>query len=487
MRASPLLRSGALTASLLLFRCATAPAPSTPTPARAPATILPAFDIDHLTAESPFDHAVWGIRVEEDDGTVVVDRNGSELLMPASNRKLFTAAVALDCLGANSRIATELWTSAPLTAGRRLDGSLVVKGDGDPSFGGRFYEYKLSVFAPFLRALRDRGIEEIGGDIIADVSRYDRDTLPGGWKLGEVGADYAAPVDALAFNENLIGVDLDDPDCGAPRAAAHPEFVPITANVLCGPVGEPIARSTPDNRVVVEGTVKPADAKHWGDIIAVSDPALFTAQALRAYLIENGIRVDGRARTSADPRQWGEKIGEIDSPFLFQIASRLLKNSQNLYAEMLFKKVSPPEAPASYQGAREVERRFLTQEVGIDGREFSFSDGCGLTTDDLVTPRAIVRVVRYLNTPARRALTWAILATPAEDGTLRKRLTELSGRLRGKTGSIRGVNALGGIIRSVDGARYRYFSIIVNHHDGDGDGDAALRIIDTIVREYAKF
>jgi D-alanyl-D-alanine carboxypeptidase/D-alanyl-D-alanine-endopeptidase (penicillin-binding protein 4) len=269
------------------------------------------------------------------------------------------------------------------------------------------------------------------------------------------------------------------------RAAAHPEFVPIAAHVVCGPIGQPVARSTSDNQVVVDGTVRPADAKHWGDIISVSDPALFTAQALRAYLMENGIPVSGMPRTSTLPHSWSERIAQIDSPFLFQIASRLLKNSQNLYAEMLFKKVSPPGAPASYIAAREVERQFLTSEVGIDGEEFTFTDGCGLSTDDLVTPNAVVHILRYLNAPARRSLFWAILATPGEEGTLRKRLTELAGRVRGKTGSIRGVNALGGIIRSVDGTRYRYFSIIVNHHDGDGD--AALRIIDSIVRQYAKF
>ena len=477
-----LFLGGALATSLLLVGCATAPPPPVAVPPLEAGRS--SFDIDRAIAEWPFDHAVWGIRVEEGDGTVLVDRNASKLMMPASNRKLFAAAVVLECLGPDSRIGTELWTSGPSASGR-LDGDLVVKGDGDPSFGGRFYEDKLSVFAPFLRVLRARGIEEVHGDIVADVSRYDRQTVPGGWKVGEVGAEYAAPVDALAFNENLIGVDLDDPDCGIPHVAAHPDFVPITAHVVCGSIGEPEARSTPDNHVVVEGIVKPSDAKHWGDVIAVSDPALFTAQALRAYLVENGIRVTGIARTSIEPRPWSERIGEIESPFLFQIVSRLLKNSQNLYAEMLFKKVSPAGEPASYVAAREVERRFLTREVGIDGSEFTFADGCGLTTDDLVTPNATVRLLRYLNAPGRASLFWSILATPGEEGTLRKRLTELAARVRGKTGSIHGVNALSGIIRSVDGTRYRYFSIIVNHHNGESD--AALRIIDSIVREYANF
>jgi D-alanyl-D-alanine carboxypeptidase len=38
--------------------------------------------------------------------------------------------------------------------------------------------------------------------------------------------------------------------------------------------------------------------------------------------------------------------------------------------------------------------------------------------------------------------------------------------MRGKTGTINGVNALSGII-AMPGGRFRYFSIMVNHHIGD--------------------
>jgi D-alanyl-D-alanine carboxypeptidase len=120
---------GVLTTSMLLVGCATARPRTVPPPAvaaPAPSSVARA-SVERAIAEPPFDHAVWGIRVEEDDGTVLYDHNGSTLLMPASNRKLFAAATALECLGADSRIETELWTSVPAAPGR-LDGDLVVKG-----------------------------------------------------------------------------------------------------------------------------------------------------------------------------------------------------------------------------------------------------------------------------------------------------------------------------------------------------------------------
>ena len=99
--------------------------------------------IDQLVNTPPFDHAVWGIDVEDDNGHVVYDLNAHRLEMPASNRKLFSAATVANCLGFTTQLRAELW----------LDGEdVIVKGDGDPSFGSQRHESP--GFAPFVDALR---------------------------------------------------------------------------------------------------------------------------------------------------------------------------------------------------------------------------------------------------------------------------------------------------------------------------------------------
>ena len=65
---------------------------------------------------------------------------------------------------------------------------------------------------------------------------------------------------------------------------------------------------------------------------------------------------------------------------------------------------------------------------------------------------------------------------------LRRRRVPYASRLRAKTGTLTGVHTLSGIIAGSNG-RYRYFSIMLNHHVG---GDAA-KVIDQIVDEIAKF
>jgi serine-type D-Ala-D-Ala carboxypeptidase/endopeptidase (penicillin-binding protein 4) len=423
--------------------------------------------IDAITNRPQLNGAIWGIDVVDDAGKTIYARNEKTLMIPASNRKLFAAATVASCEGLDRRIATELW---------RDGDDIVIRGGGDPSLGGRWAFDRHAVFAPFVAALRARGIAQVR-DVIADVSLFDRVTIPGSWKVGNLGSDYATPVDALAYNENVVGIVADH--CAKPVVVTDPSFVPATAAVACGK-GEAVVRSDANNAVTISGNMQ----EHFQTLAGIGDPALYAAQALFDALRHAGIRVTGRARTAGGtPALPGERIAIIESPPLWQLLSVVLKPSQNLYAEMLFKGLSAGAQPASYGASEEIERRFLTSEAGIANSDFRFVDGCGLSPDDLVTPLALVTLLRWMNEPSRRAIWSMMLAHPGEEGTLRRRLLPFASRLHGKTGSINGVNALSGIIDGPNGT-HRYFSIIINHNAGDSS--EALKAIDAIVAEIAE-
>lgn len=423
--------------------------------------------IEAIIAKPPLDAAIWGIDVADDDGNMIYARNERTLLTPASNRKLFAAATVASCEGLDRRIPTELW---------RDGDDIILRGGGDPSLGGRWAFDRDAVFAPFIDAIRARGIAEVR-DVIADVSLFDRVTIPGSWKVGNLGSDYAVPVDALAYNENVVGVMVDR--CSKPVIATDPPFIPATTSVACGG-GETLVSSDRNNAVVIAGNM----GEHFQSLAGIGDPALYAAQALRDALIHAGITVRGAAIVSVTPRGWRERIAIVESPPLWQLLSVVLKPSQNLYAEMLFKGLSADTAqPASYQASEEIERRFLTTEAGIPSGDFHFVDGCGLSPDDLVTPRAIVALLRWMNEPSRRGVWSMMMAQPGEEGTLHRRLLPLANRLHGKTGSINGVNALSGIIEGPSGT-HRYFAIIINHHTADSA--EVLHAIDAIVSEIAE-
>jgi len=387
--------------------------------------------IDRVIAAPPFDRAIWGIVVEDDDGTQLYARNAQTLLMPASNRKLFASSVIVSCLHPDGQFATGLWLDKD---GEAVD--VILEGGGDPSFGGRYYDVAPRAFEPFVHALRSRGIGRVR-DVIADVSLFDRETVPGSWKVGNLPYGYAAPVDSLTYAENVAGDD-----------------------------------------------------------VAAVEPGLFAADALREALRFAGIRVEGALRLNVTPHAWRERLASVPSPFVEQMLSTVLENSHNLYTEVLFKDLSAnqrlpmaatPRAPAnpigSYDASLALERRFLLDEVGLDGADFRFVDGCGLSSDDLVTPAAVVKMLRWMNHPARRALFVPIMASAGSEGTLHHRLAQLGRRLHGKTGTIAGVNALSGFIE-MPGNRYRYFSILLNHHLADSS--EATGAIDAIVNAVGR-
>ena len=381
---------------VLLAACATTPPPRDE---------LASF-VDRTIATASFDHALWGIHIEDDDGTVLYSLNGDKLMMPASNRKIFAAATIANCLGFERQLTTEVW---------RDGDDLVLRGDGDPSLGSWRYE-RSDDFDRLADALRARGITRVR-DVIADVSAFDRVTIPPSWKHGNLGSDYAAPVDALAWGENEIPTDR-----------------------------------------------------------AVADPPLHAATQLRETLILRGVAVSGIARVNTERRVWGERLLAIPSPFVGSLLRTVLKNSHNLYAEMLLKR----SADGTYATAFANEASFAASEARVPADQFRFVDGSGLAPDDLVTPRAMIAMLRWMNEPTRRAMWWSLLATPDEEGTLRRRLTPLRDRLRAKTGTIAGVNALSGFIALPDG-RHRYFSVVVNHHTGED----AVALIDAIVERAA--
>ncbi len=378
---------------LLLTACATAPPPQQET---LPATFDPRIS-------QAFDHALWSILIEEDDGTVVYAQNADKLMIPASNRKLFAAATIASCLGLDTRLHTDVFRDGE---------DLVIRGDGDPSLGSWRYTRE-NDFDELAQTLRAKDVRVVR-DLVVDVSAFDRVTIPAAWKWGNLGSDYSAPVDAITWGENEL----------------------------------------------------PGDR-------AVAEPAMYAGNVLREALELRGIGV-ANVRVNTQPRAWGEPVASLPSPFVGELLRTVLKNSHNLYTEMLFKRASN----GTYSGSFATERATLTTEAGVPAGTFRFADGSGLAPDNLVSAQASVALLRWMNHPSRRAFWWATLAQPNNEGTLRSRLVALEDRVRGKTGTINSVNALSGII-AMPGGRFRYFSIAVNHHIGDSD--EAVKVIDAIV------
>jgi len=92
------------------------------------------------------------------------------------------------------------------------------------------------------------------------------------------------------------------------------------------------------------------------------------------------------------------------------------------------------------------------------------SDASGLSRKDLVTPRAVVRILRYAATQPWGEIYRSSLPVAGEDGTLSDRMknTAAQSRIFAKTGTVEHVHTLSGYATSVRGA-HLIFSILENN------------------------
>ena len=127
--------------------------------AELPATVLDALKNAGIP---PQNVAVYVQAVES--SSPILSHNADKSMNPASVMKLVTTNAALDLLTPNYRWKTEIYRDGTLKNGV-LDGNLIIKGYGDPSF-------KAQEFWRMLMSLQQAGIKEINGDLIIDKSFF---------------------------------------------------------------------------------------------------------------------------------------------------------------------------------------------------------------------------------------------------------------------------------------------------------------------------
>ncbi|HXF96193.1 MAG TPA: D-alanyl-D-alanine carboxypeptidase/D-alanyl-D-alanine-endopeptidase, partial [Gemmatimonadales bacterium] len=231
--------------------------------------------------------------------------------------------------------------------------------------------------------------------------------------------------------------------------------------------------------------------KPWSESFAVPDPNLYAARALMAALAARGIAVEGGATGTTDSlayraaRLAGPLVDRRGRP-LGDLIFPVLNTSQNTFAEYLLKILGRElGGVGSWEAGLEIERRFLVDSVGIDSTAFALDDGSGLSAGNLVTPRALVRLLRYLDRHPRREVFLRGLPRAGQPGSLLRRFvgTPVEGRVVAKTGSIYRVNSLAGYVERPDGRRL-VFAIAVNNHTVPGR--QILAQIDSVVVEIGR-
>jgi D-alanyl-D-alanine carboxypeptidase/D-alanyl-D-alanine-endopeptidase (penicillin-binding protein 4) len=462
-----------------------------------------------MVFDSTFKDAQIGVALMDvDSGHFLATANEHQALNPASNAKVYTAAAALAMLGGEHRYETVLLGVAK---GSEVAGNLVLRGHGDPSLTTDDL-YRLA------DELRGQGVRRISGDILVDQHVWDDQTTPPAFEQQPNEWSYfRAPVSAVAINENTLTFTVRPAEAGAPAHVSFdpPGYVDVDGTVTTGgegadSVGLALAGNGKRMTAKVSGTVG-ADARVVRFTKRVEDPTLLAGYALRSVLETTGIKVAGDVKVGGTSRsaggdpapakdakdagaaknsdgtspaspERGRNLGVTvlarhESAPLSQLLYSLGKQSDNFYAEMVFKTLGGEVKgrPGKSSDAADVVTRWVNK-IGAGDTGLVIKNGSGLFDSNRTTATSMALLLRAMwRDSAVQPEFVAQLAVGGTDGTLHKRFREERHRhaIRAKTGTLDDTIALSGYVLGPPGKGPIAFSILMNKVAGKAGGARA--------------
>jgi D-alanyl-D-alanine carboxypeptidase/D-alanyl-D-alanine-endopeptidase (penicillin-binding protein 4) len=445
--------------------------------------------VDALLGAEPVSKGEWGLLiVDAETGETLYEQNAAKYFVPASNMKLFSTALALEKLGSQFRFHTTLESTGAISPEGELTADLVLVGRGDPNLSNRKFPFDLKeefdglpekTLAELADKLVAKGVKSICGDVVGDDSYFPRERYPNGWEVDDMVWEYGAAISALIVNDNTVTVTLTPGQTAgdAVQTAVAPttqDFV-VENRVTTSPASVKaditLTREPGAHLVVVRGSL-PEKSAPRKLVLAIEEPALHAATLLKQFLQDRGVKVDGGVRARHEP---GNPVPNSEATVLAEHISIPLgdsvklvnKISQNLHTEALLRTAARQMGVWNSPDDLMKFAADFYSKVGIAPNDVIQTDGSGLSRHDLITPRAVVTLLRYAQAQPWFESYFASLPVSGIDGSLEERMknTPAAGRVHAKTGSVEHVRALSGFADTAGGRRLA-FSFLTNNEGG---------------------
>ncbi len=394
-------------------------------------------------------------------GAPLLSLHAAERRNPASVMKLVTTMAGMEILGPSWTWTTPVYVEGTIRNGT-LHGNLYLQGRGDP---------KLVVERLWLllRRVQSLGIRHIQGDIVLDRSAFEVEPQDPGEFDGERLRPYNAAPDALLLNfKSVLMTFVPDPANKVAQVHYEPPLagVQLQATVPlgegeCGSYRATLRAELDDPRRIGFAGRYPAACgeKTWP--LAFADPASYGVRAFEGLWREMGGRLDGQVREGRVPAGLAPAF-EFASLPLAEIVRTINKFSNNVMTQQLFLTLSYQQGgKATLAGSRAIVQDWWRQRLGA-GDEPSLSNGSGLSRTDRISARALERLLQYTWASPLMPELLSSLPITGQDGTLKRERWRAQGMAHLKTGSLRDVAAVAGIVHATGGHRYVLVAL-VNH------------------------
>jgi D-alanyl-D-alanine carboxypeptidase/D-alanyl-D-alanine-endopeptidase (penicillin-binding protein 4) len=402
------------------------------------------------------------------NGQVLYSYNSQRLLVPASSAKILTATAALVYLGPQYKFSTRFLTDAKTITNGVINGNVYLVHSGDPSL-----TYKdLTELMEILTAAQ---IKTVRGNIYVDNTAYDQVNFGPGWIWSDTRYCYSAPINASIINHNCLSLKIVPAKSAGHLASIVPNpkffYAGIENTIMTKPSWTHacyIRLNPQQNNIISLGGCMPKGRYARGASVVIADVVKYNQSLLYNLFKQHGIRVMGTVGVKAAPIQ-SKILASHESKPLTNLINDMLKNSDNIIAGSLFKKLGAltSKHPGSWENGSTAVTQILAQKATVGTYQMNFLDGSGLSRNNQVTPAQMLQVLDYAFHNADINYDFiSALPVAGVDGTLKHRLQNVAKKIRAKTGTMAGVVSLAGYAMSHDKEPLA-FVILVNGHNGN--------------------
>lgn len=442
----------------------------------AQATALPdAFTAALEQAGIPLTHVAVQVQPLDADQPLL-SHNADAALNPASVMKLVTSFAALHQLGPGYTWTTDVWADGPIADGV-LQGSLIIKGYGDPSL-------TLERIWLLQRELRARGVRHIRGNLVLDTRHFDLPSIDPGAFDDTPLAPYNTPPGALVAHFNATTLRLKPeaervrivPDIALPGVTFTSRLVPTDST--CNGWRRALAPAFADetrNELVVSG-VYPRSCGEQAWALSLFAPADTFGLVFRELWREAGGTLAGATVAGVAPPT--APLLQFASEPLSQVLNRLNKHSNNLMTRNLYLTLGAQRhgTPATPEKGEAAVRELLAQR-GVPTHKLVLENGAGLSRIERISADALTRLLQAAYRSPLFAEFESALPIAALDGTLKRRFngSAVGGSAHLKTGTLRDASALAGYVYTAQGRRVSFVLLI--YHANAARSEAAQRAL----------